>query len=95
MDSFARNIFVACLFVIGTHGIRFNMEGQTRCFRDEVQANQLIALEFELEDVSGQQIDYVVSEQSLPIPFFSFHLIASLPLNTFANVYIKNCLFCK
>lgn len=61
MDSFARSIFLACLFVIGTHGIRFNMEGQTKCFRDEVQANQLIALEFELEDVPGQQIDYVVS----------------------------------
>lgn len=62
MDPVARSIFVACLFVIGlTHAIRFNMEGQTRCFRDEVQANQLIALEFELEDVPGQQIDYIVS----------------------------------
>lgn len=61
MDSLARSIFVACLFVVGTHAIRFNMEGQTKCLRDEVQANQLIALEFELEDVPGQQIDYVVS----------------------------------
>lgn len=63
MDSLARSIFVACLFVIGTHGIRFNMEGQTKCFRDEVQANQLIALEFELEDVNGQHIDYIVSKK--------------------------------
>lgn len=69
MDSLARSIFVACLFVVGTHGIRFNMEGQTKCFRDEVQANQLIALEFEMEDVPGQQIDYVVSRNRTHFDF--------------------------
>lgn len=72
MDSFGRNVFLACLFVIGTHAIRFNMEGQTRCFRDEVQANQLIALEFELEDVPGQHIDYVVSKFRNAFQFHRF-----------------------
>lgn len=40
----------------------FNLKPNTqKCLKDEVQAHQLIVIEFVVSDIPGQQVDYMVS----------------------------------
>lgn len=55
---------VLLVFSIGqcVYGIRYHhLPNTQKCFKDEVQAHQLTVVEFEVTDVPGQRIDYVVS----------------------------------
>lgn len=55
-------IFVIISFGQCVYGIRYHhLPNTQKCFRDEVQAHQLTVIEFEVTDVPGQRIDYVVS----------------------------------
>lgn len=54
-------IFILCLIAYQANAISFYLDPNgVKCLRDQVQAHQLIVMEFEITDVPGQQIDYVV-----------------------------------
>lgn len=43
------------------YGIRYHhLPNTQKCFKDETQAHHLTVVEFEVTDVPGQRIDYVV-----------------------------------
>lgn len=53
--------FVLCLIAYHANAVNFYLEPNTqKCLRDQVQAHQLVVMEFEVQDAPGQQIDYVV-----------------------------------
>lgn len=55
-------IFVAYLCTIYVEGVRFNMQpNKQKCLKDEVQAHQLVVIEFEIAEQPGHQIDFIVS----------------------------------
>lgn len=57
-----KHFLAFCLIIVGAYGIRFNLEPNThKCFKDEVQAHQLIVLEVEASYAQAQQLDYIVS----------------------------------
>lgn len=62
MKSMALHLFAVCLCAIGSaNAIMFKLEPNTqKCLRDELHANQLVLGDYEVTDVPGQQIDYVV-----------------------------------
>lgn len=70
-------IYLLCLFAFTVHGIRFHLQPNTqKCFRDDVQAHQLIVISLEISDAPGQQIDYVVSDIDCNLHIMQFvHLI--------------------
>lgn len=50
-----------CAFIGSANGIMFKLEPNSqKCLRDELHANQLLLGDYEVTDVPGQQIDYVV-----------------------------------
>lgn len=50
-----------CAFIGSANAIMFKLEPNTqKCLRDELHANQLVLGDYEVTDVPGQQIDYVV-----------------------------------
>jgi p24 family protein delta-1 len=52
--------FSFCAYL--TNAIMFHVNPNTqKCLRDEMQADQLIAGEYEITSAPGQKIDYVVS----------------------------------
>jgi len=56
-------IFILCLIAYHANAISFYLDPNgVKCLRDQVQAHQLIVMEFEITDVPGQQIDYVVRD---------------------------------
>lgn len=61
MASYGLNLLVLCVIVYQANAVSFFIEpNMQKCLRDQVQAHQLVVMEFEVSDVPGQQIDYVV-----------------------------------
>lgn len=53
---------MAYLCTIYVEGVRFNMQpNKQKCLKDEVQAHQLVVIEFEIGEQPGHQIDFIVS----------------------------------
>lgn len=51
-----------CVLAIKVNGIMFHLDANSqKCLKDEVQAHQLIVIEFVVSNAPGHQIDYVVS----------------------------------
>lgn len=51
-----------CLSIMYAQAIMFNLNPNTqKCLKEEMQAHQIIAGEFEVSSAPGQKIDYVVS----------------------------------
>lgn len=62
MNTIWTNLIWLCLLTIKVHGTMFDLLPNTpKCLKDEVQAGQLIVIEFEVSNAPGHQIDYVVS----------------------------------
>lgn len=57
------NIILFLTFsVFYTHGIMFNLNPNTqKCLKDEMQAHQLVAGEYEVSGAPGQVVDYFVN----------------------------------
>lgn len=50
-----------CLIAYHVNAVMFHLDANTqKCLRDQVQAHQLVVMEFEVSDAPGHQIDYVV-----------------------------------
>jgi len=63
MYSSSVSIFLTCLFAFNAHAIMFHLQPNSqKCLKDEVQAHQLIVIEFVVSDAPGQRIDYVVRD---------------------------------
>lgn len=59
-------IFICALTILGyicpLHGVMFHLAPNTqKCLKEDIQANQLVMGEYEVSDVPGQIIDYIVS----------------------------------
>lgn len=62
MNYYVWTTFVVYLFAIDVHGIRFHMQpNKQKCLKDEVQAHQLVVIEFEIAEQQAHQIHFVVS----------------------------------
>lgn len=63
--AMARAAFIVCLLMAcawSSHAVMFKLSPNTqKCLKEDIQANQLVMGEFEVSDVPGQIIDYVVS----------------------------------
>lgn len=52
---------ILCLIAYHANAVMFYLDPNTqKCLRDQVQAHQLVVMEFEVSDAPGHQIDYVV-----------------------------------
>lgn len=63
-------IFICALTILGyiypLHGVMFHLTPNTqKCLKEDIQANQLVMGEYEVSDVPGQIIDYIVSKAFL------------------------------
>lgn len=59
-----RLYFLLALCVIAKYadGVMFHLSPNTqKCLQEDIQANQLVMGEYEVSDVPGQVIDYIVS----------------------------------
>lgn len=55
-------VFVLCVIWQGTNAIMWNLAPNTqKCLKEELHANVLVAGEYEVTEVTGQRVDYVVS----------------------------------
>jgi len=61
----ARAAFIVCLLMAcawSGHAVMFKLTPNTqKCLKEDIQANQLVMGEYEVTDVPGQIIDYIVS----------------------------------
>uniref|UniRef100_A0A1L8DUJ1 Putative emp24/gp25l/p24 family of membrane trafficking n=1 Tax=Nyssomyia neivai TaxID=330878 RepID=A0A1L8DUJ1_9DIPT len=56
-------LFILCICILSVHGIMFNLPPNTqKCLRDEMQPKQLVTGEYEVTDLPGQKVDYVVRD---------------------------------
>lgn len=59
-----RSLFLVleiCLSLVLTHAIMFNLAPNTqKCLKEEMQAHQIVAGEYEIVPIPGQRVDYVV-----------------------------------
>lgn len=54
--------FVLMSGLLAVDAIMFHLEPNTRkCLREELQANVLVTGEFDVTEIHGQKVDYVVS----------------------------------
>lgn len=61
MASHGLHLLIFGLIAYHANAVMFHVEpNMQKCLRDQVQAHQLVVMEFEVTDVPGQQIDYVV-----------------------------------
>lgn len=60
MGSF---LFLAiCVLIVGGNCVMFHLSPNTqKCLQEDMQANQLVMGEYEVSDVPGQVMDYIVS----------------------------------
>lgn len=55
-----------CLSIMYAQAIMFNLNPNTqKCLKEEMQAHQIVAGEYEVSSAPGQKIDYVVSVQKV------------------------------
>lgn len=55
-------IFILSVFWHGTDGIMWSLAPNTqKCLKEELHANVLVAGEYEVTEVVGQRVDYIVS----------------------------------
>lgn len=55
-------VFVLSVIWHGTNAIMWNLAPNTqKCLKEELHANVLVAGEYEVTEVTGQRVDYVVS----------------------------------
>jgi len=58
-----KNFLWLCVLAIKVNGIMFHLEANSqKCLKDEVQAHQLIVIEFVVSNAPHHQIDYVVRD---------------------------------
>jgi len=63
MASFHFYSAILCLIAYHANAVMFYLDPNTqKCLRDQVQAHQLVVMEFEVSDAPGHQIDYVVRD---------------------------------
>uniref|UniRef100_U5EYG5 Putative emp24/gp25l/p24 family of membrane trafficking n=1 Tax=Corethrella appendiculata TaxID=1370023 RepID=U5EYG5_9DIPT len=56
-------ILVIVLYISRVECIMFHLEPNTqKCLRDEMQANQLIAGDYEITHIPGQRVDYIIRD---------------------------------
>lgn len=59
--GYSLHLLVLCAIAYQTNAISFYVEpNMQKCLRDQAQAHQLIVMEFDVTEIPGQQIDYVV-----------------------------------
>lgn len=60
----AREALFLCLLMAcawSSHAVMFHLPPNTqKCLKEDIQANQLVMGEYEVSDVPGQIIDYIV-----------------------------------
>lgn len=68
-------LLVCSLAVNVVHcSLKFTLWPNTqKCFKDEVQAHQLIAMEFEISEAPHQEVDFIVSAVKKNEPFSLIH----------------------
>lgn len=55
-------VFVLSVLWHGTNAIMWNLAPNTqKCLKEELHANVLVAGEYEVTEVAGQRVDYIVS----------------------------------
>lgn len=55
-------VFGLLLLIAHVRSIMWYMEpNQSKCLREEIQANVLVSGEYQVSEVQGQKVDYVVS----------------------------------
>ncbi|XP_026725755.1 transmembrane emp24 domain-containing protein bai isoform X3 [Trichoplusia ni] len=56
-------VFVLCAIWQGTNAIMWNLAPNTqKCLKEELHANVLVAGEYEVTEVTGQRVDYVIRD---------------------------------
>ncbi|CAH0594018.1 unnamed protein product [Chrysodeixis includens] len=56
-------VFVLCVIWHGTDAIMWNLAPNTqKCLKEELHANVLVAGEYEVTEVTGQRVDYIIRD---------------------------------
>ncbi|GAB0097791.1 Transmembrane emp24 domain-containing protein bai [Sergentomyia squamirostris] len=63
MKPLGINLLLLCVCAYGVTGIMFNLQpNMQKCLRDEMQPKQLVMGDYEVVDLPGQKVDYVVRD---------------------------------
>ncbi|XP_055700067.1 transmembrane emp24 domain-containing protein bai [Phlebotomus papatasi] len=63
MRYISSKLLILCICVLSVQGIMFNLLPNTqKCLRDEMQPKQLIMGDYEVLDLPGQKVDYIVKD---------------------------------
>uniref|UniRef100_A0A6B2EC12 Putative emp24/gp25l/p24 family of membrane trafficking n=1 Tax=Phlebotomus kandelakii TaxID=1109342 RepID=A0A6B2EC12_9DIPT len=63
MRQILSKLLILCICALGVRGIMFNLLPNTqKCLKDEMQPKQLVMGDYEVTDLPGQKVDYVIRD---------------------------------